>query len=111
MRIIMKSVPVLLPKNQRLLVALGERIQLARLRRDWTAENVAYRASISRKTLHNVETGKPTVAIGTYLQVLFVLGLEKDFENLGASDPLGWKLLDLGVLTPKRASKRPKTAE
>ena len=57
-------------------MALGERIQLARLRRDWTAENVAYRASISRKTLHNVETGKPTVAIGTYLQVLFVLGLK-----------------------------------
>ena len=109
MRIIMKSVPVLLPKNQRLLVALGERIQLARLRRDWTAENVAYRASISRKTLHNVETGKPTVAIGTYLQVLFVLGLEKDFENLGASDPLGWKLQDLGVLTPKRASKKEKS--
>lgn len=102
----MKSAPVILPKNLKVLEELGEHIQLARLRRKFSAEQVAERAGISRKTVYNIEQGSATVAIGSYLQVLFVLGLEKDLSMVAASDPLGRKLQDAGIITGKRAPKK-----
>jgi len=102
----MKTAPAILPKNLKVLNVLGEHIQLARLRRKFSAEQVAERAGISRKTVYNIEQGIPTVAIGSYLQVLFVLGLEKDLSMVAASDPLGRKLQDAGITTAKRAPKK-----
>jgi transcriptional regulator with XRE-family HTH domain len=101
----MKNAAILLPKNLRILQELGAHIQLARLRRRFSAEQVAERAGIGIKTVYHIEQGMPTVAIGSYLQVLFVLGLEKDFSLVAANDPLGRKLQDAGILTPKRAPK------
>lgn len=102
----MKSTPAILPKNMRILKDLGERILLARLRRRLSAEQIADRSGISRKTVYNIEQGSPTVAMGSYFQVLFVLGLEKDFLTLAADDTLGRKLQDAGILTAKRAPKK-----
>ena len=102
----MKTAPAILPKNLKVLKVLGEQIQLARLRRKFSAEQVAERAGISRKTVYNIEQGIPSVAIGSYLQVLFVLGLEQDLSMVAASDPLGRKLQDAGILIRKRAPKR-----
>ena len=102
----MKTSPAILPKNLKVLKVLGEQIQLVRLRRKFSAEQVAERAGISRKTVYNIEQGIPTVAIGSYLQVLFVLGLEQDLSMVAASDPLGRKLQDAGILIRKRAPKR-----
>ncbi len=102
----MKTSPAILPKNLKVLKVLGEQIQLARLRRKFSAEQVAERAGISRKTVYNIEQGIPTVAIGSYLQVLFVLGLEQDLSMVAASDPLGRKLQDAGITVAKRAPKK-----
>jgi hypothetical protein len=44
----MKVAPVILPKNEKILKVLGEQIQLARLRRNFSAVQVAERAGISR---------------------------------------------------------------
>ncbi len=82
---------ILLPSAQKVLGEFGENIKLARLRRKLSAEQVAERASISRSTLWLIEKGAPGVAIGTYLQVLFVLGLENDFLNVASDDKLGRK--------------------
>ena len=91
---------------------LGENIKLARLRRKFTSEQVAERAGIVRSTLWHIEKGSPSVSIGTYLQVLFVLSLEKDFEKLAKDDEMGRKLQDAGLLTKERApKKRYKTLE
>ena len=95
---IMKQQLVLLPKAQKVLNDLGENIKLARLRRKLSTEQVSERAGISRSTLWQIEKGTPTVAMGAYFQVLFVLGLEKDFLKLGADDELGRKLQDAGLL-------------
>ncbi len=104
----MKIAPTILPKNLRILRDLGEHIQLARLRRRLSAEQVAERTGVSRKTVYNIEQGSQTVAIGSYVQVLFVLGLEKDLSLVAAADPLGRKLQDAGIVTSKRAPKQPK---
>ena len=85
---------------------LGERLKLARLRRRLSAELVAERAGISRATLVKVESGEPNVAMGSYFQVLRVLGLEVDFDLLAVDDVMGRKLQDLELVTKQRAPKR-----
>ena len=102
----MKNHPALLPKNQQILYQLGEYIQLARLRRRLSAEQMAERTGLGIKTIYNIEKGSPTVAIGSYVQVLFVLGLEKEVALLASEDPLGRKLQDAGILANKRPPKR-----
>jgi transcriptional regulator with XRE-family HTH domain len=97
---------MLLPKATKILQELGENIKLARLRRKFSSELVAERANISRPTLSSIEKGSPTVSIGSYLQVLIVLGLEKDFLLLAKDDVLGRKLQDIGLITKKRSPKR-----
>jgi transcriptional regulator with XRE-family HTH domain len=97
---------ILLPLVQKILGEFGENIKLARLRRKLSAEQVAERANISRSTLWLIEKGNPGVALGTYIQVLFVLGLEKDFLNVARDDKLGRKLQDAKLLTKKRAPKK-----
>jgi len=95
----------MLPKNKRILIGLGENIRLARLRRKLSAEQVAERAGISRLTLIRIEKGSASVAIGNYLQVLFILGLEKDLDKVASSDPLGRKLQDANLKIAIRAPK------
>lgn len=97
---------VILPKARRVLDEMGENIKLARLRRKLSAEQVAERANISRPTLTAIEKGSPTVSIGSYLLVLQVLGLERDFLLLAKDDVLGRKLQDARITTNDRAPKR-----
>jgi transcriptional regulator with XRE-family HTH domain len=97
---------ILLPTARKILVRFGEDIKLARLRRKLSTVQVAERAGISRSTLWQIEKGAASVAMGAYLQVLFVLGLEKNLLTVAADDALGQKLQDAGLLTKKRAPKR-----
>ena len=95
----------LFPQEAKLLTDLGERLKLARLRRELGADTVASRARISRTTLYRVEQGSPAVALGVYLRILVVLGLEGDLAQVGLDDKLGRKLQDIGLTTKKRARK------
>jgi len=97
---------ILLPKQLKIMTTLGENIKHARLRRKLTAEQVAERAGISRRTLVSVEKGLPGVAMGNYLQVLFVLGLADDFLKIASDDILGRKLQDANLSSPKRRVKK-----
>lgn len=97
---------ILLPRLKKLMKEFGENIRLARLRRKLSAEQVAERAGISRPTLGSIEDGKSSVSIGNYLNVLMVLGLEKDLALVAKDDMLGRKLQDLGLPVKKRAPKR-----
>ena len=97
---------VILPKTKRILTEMGENIKLARLRRKLSSEQVAERANISRPTLLAMEKGSPAVSIGSYLLVLQVLGLEKDFLLVAKDDELGRKLQDARISTSERAPKR-----
>ena len=99
--------PPLLPRVSRLLRGYGENLKLARLRRRFSAEMVAQRAGVSRKTVSRVEKGDPAVALGIYARVMQVLRLEEDLAKLAGDDPLGRKLQDTSLSPKRRAPKRP----
>lgn len=102
----MPSKPItLFPQESKLLTDLGERLKLARLRRELGVDTVAIRARISRTTLYRAEEGSPAVALGVYLRILVVLGLEGDLAQLAADDKLGRKLQDIGLTIRMRGRK------
>ncbi|KRB97270.1 helix-turn-helix domain-containing protein [Duganella sp. Root198D2] len=86
------------PTALKQLAGLGERLRLARRRRKFTAMLFAERMGISRETLRRLEKGDPSIAIGTYLRALRVLGLDKDIDAVASDDELGRKLQDIELL-------------
>jgi transcriptional regulator with XRE-family HTH domain len=101
-----KVSPSLTPRLRRLLGDLGNRIRLARLRRKHSAQTVAQRAGITRKTLSRVERGDGAVGLGIYSRVLQALRLDQDLNSIAADDILGRKLQDAGIEPKRRAPKR-----
>jgi transcriptional regulator with XRE-family HTH domain len=95
-----------LPAVARALASLGENIRLARLRRKLSASLVAERAGMSRTTLHSIENGDPGVTLGSYANVLHVLGLVEDVAKVALDDELGRKLQDAALGAPKRRNTR-----
>lgn len=101
--------PVIFPQESRLLAALGDRIRLARMRRQLTTTTVAMRAGISRASLYKVQAGDAGVTMGTYLRVLATMGLESDLNTIAADDRIGRKLQDLNMdPAEKRGGRRSK---
>jgi len=88
---------ILFPKHQKIMEQIGENIKLARKRRKLTTIQVSERAGIDRKTLYQIEKGKPSVSIGAYFNVLRALRLQDDFLKLAADDEFGRKLQDLAL--------------
>lgn len=105
-----RTSPSLLPRLRRLLEQVGGNLKLARLRRKYSAETVAQRAGVSRKTLYRVEQGDPAVAFGIYARVLQALRLEQDLARLAADDELGRKLQDAALVPRQRAPRRKDTS-
>ena len=64
---------------------LGQRIRIARIRRGWSAADLAARAGINRNTLAALEHGRAGTAIGVCFTVLWALGLDKTLG--GVADP------------------------
>jgi hypothetical protein len=66
---------------------------------------VCLRADISRPTLYRIENGDPGVMMGSYVQVLSVLGMEKDIAKVASDDVLGRTLQDENLPRRRRAPK------
>ncbi len=90
------------------MVQLGRGINVARRRRKLTAAMMAERIGVGRQTYSRVEGGDPTVAMGTYLMAMFVLGLEwESFER--SADPQADEMgtaLEIADLPKKVRPKR-----
>jgi transcriptional regulator with XRE-family HTH domain len=84
--------------------AFGQRLRAARLRRRMTTLLFAKRMGVSRDTLNRLEKGDATIALGTYMRALRVLGLDKDFDILARDDELSRKLHELNL--PQRQTFR-----
>lgn len=80
-----RSIATLPLPVRRALKKLGSDIRDARRRRRIPTTIMADRALISRMTLTKVEKGDPTVSLGIYATVLFVLGMTERLAEL--ADP------------------------
>lgn len=69
----------------------------------------ADRTGVSRDTLNRLEKGDPTIALGTYMRALRVLGLDQDLDAVARDDELGRKLQDL-KLPARQTRPRKRTA-
>ena len=67
----------------------GERLRLARLRRNLSQADVAERAGVTRKVIVALEAGAPGTSIGVLAKVLGILGYPERLAGLLESDPLG----------------------
>ena len=65
---------------------LGYRLRLARTRRGMSITEAAAKAGINRNTLNALELGKPGVALGAYVTVLWALGLDKTLDAVAHPD-------------------------
>jgi transcriptional regulator with XRE-family HTH domain len=101
-----KRTVTIYPTSAKELEALGQRLKDARLRRRFSMETVCARADISRPTLYKVENGDPSVVIGSYLQVLRVLGMVEDLSMIAKEDALGRRLQDESLPQRKRAPRK-----
>ena len=102
------KVPRPFPSVDRQLKSFGHRLREARLRRGISTVLFCERMNVSRDTLNRLEKGDASIAIGTYLRALRILGMDKDFEAVAKNDELGRKLQDAKLLvrTPRgRAEK------
>lgn len=61
---------------------MGERLRLARIEREDSQKDFAFRIGISIPTLHKMETGSPQVSIGTWVKAMDILGCAQDLEKL-----------------------------
>lgn len=100
-----KNKALLLPKVESKLRTVGGQIRLARLRRGWTAQEIAEKAAVGRSTVVNIEKGSPSVSMGMYLAVLNALGLSDDILLLAKDDVMGRTLQDLKLKTPRRVRR------
>jgi transcriptional regulator with XRE-family HTH domain len=73
---------VLPPEVLKTITTIGERIRLARKRRNLTMEAMASRMFVTRKTLARLEKGDPGVSLAVLSSALWVIGLENDLKNI-----------------------------
>ncbi len=96
------------PSVRRNLAKLGADLSAARRRRRISTQVMAERAFTSRPTIARVERGDPSVSMGIYASVLFVLGMTDRLGTLAdaATDAIGLGLdderLPRRIHTPRR---------
>lgn len=96
---------------RRALLKLGQDINDGRRRRRIPLELMAERAGISRATLGKIEKGDPSVSLGRYAAVLFVLGLTERLADLADAnhDVIGRMLEEENLPKRIRLSSRRKS--
>ncbi|MEI8389808.1 MAG: helix-turn-helix transcriptional regulator [bacterium] len=107
----MKKTTIIPIPVQKTLTTLGTNIKEARIKRRLTMKLVAERAGIKTDTLSNVEKGSPTVSIGIYAKVLFVLGLVDNMYELANPDKDEVGKILASENLPKRVRYKNKKAE
>ena len=116
------AAPAIAPVQRALLTRLGQQLRAARERQKVSAVAAAEAAGISRVTLHRIEHGEPSVAMGAWVAAASTLGVTlalvdpdaaatteaalperihlDDYPQLRA---LAWQLPGVQELSPKEA--------
>ena len=85
---------------------MGNQIRKARLRRNISVKLLAQQAGISENTLYAIEKGAPTVSVGAYASVLFVLGLDADIQLIALDEDGKKQFKEQNLKKRERAAKR-----
>lgn len=90
---------------EQVLKRLGDDLRTARIRRNYTVEDVAEKIGTGRRAVMGAEKGKPSTGIGTYTALLWLYEMLQPLEDLAnpANDELGITLAAAKART--RASK------
>lgn len=89
---------VLFPAQKRILETFGTDLLLAAKRRGLNKTMLGERSGFDIKTINKILAGDPGVAIGAYIKILGILGMEANFTELAAHDEVGRKLQDAKLL-------------
>ena len=90
---------------------LGQQIKLGRKNRQWSEQNLAARAGISRATLQKIEAGEMSPSIGPVFEVAALVGVplfEQDSRALATSIELTQSKI---ALLPKRIKTKTKAVD
>lgn len=90
----------MMPRAQRQLKSLGERLRKARLRREMTQADMAARVGVSVPTIAKLEVGDSSTSFSTIIRALRALGLDGDIDLLAKEDALGRELQDTRLRRP-----------
>jgi transcriptional regulator with XRE-family HTH domain len=63
---------------------LGQNLRTARIRREFTLEEVAEKIGTNRRVIADAEKGKPTTTIAVYAALLWAYDLLSPFEELAS---------------------------
>lgn len=93
---------------QKILIAIGKGIREARIVRKLTQKELSERADISRKTLVNIESGKPVSSL-ILAKVTWALSLDDSLVSAYSSDndKIG-RSMAFGSLSQRIRHKKPK---
>ena len=100
---------ILTHQEAEILATLGQRLKLARLRRNLTQDDMAERAGVSRKTVVAMEAGAAGTSIAVLAKAMSILGYPERVADLLASDSLGEGME--AVSGRKRAKRRSDVAD
>ena len=64
---------------------------------------------VSRDTLNRLEKGDATIALGTYVRALRILGLDGDIDTVAQDDKLGRALQDQNLLVKNSRLRKLRT--
>lgn len=85
---------------------LGSEVRQARVERGWTVRELAERGGISTQTLHKVEHGDPSVALGTAFDVAHLVGVPLFYEEPSRLSLEARRSRERAALLPQRVSSR-----
>jgi transcriptional regulator with XRE-family HTH domain len=85
----MERAVLLTTEERESLERFGQRLRLARLRRNLSQSDMAERAGVTRKTYQALEAGRRTASVGLLVKVLGILGYPDRIAHILESDPVG----------------------
>lgn len=72
--------------NKARLQEFGERLKIARQRRQWTQKALSAKTGVSEGTIKKIEAGNPRVPIGFWIQLLDTFALAEQLDLLAQPD-------------------------
>jgi transcriptional regulator with XRE-family HTH domain len=91
---------------QRTVQTLAAMIAAARRERKMSQKELAERLGVSRPTVRSIETGSPTVSVGTVFEAALIVGIPLLAENRHELNQLATSIAAISRVLPERARRK-----